>query len=37
MPFFLKLSLVLDGAVLAATVRVVNEPDGWTPHGDGPA
>ena len=37
MPFFSQLSLVLDGAVLAATVRVVNEPDGWTPHGDGPA
>src|SRR5580692_4325439 len=32
-----QLSLVLDGAVLAATVRVVNEPGGWTPHGDGPA
>src|ERR1700722_6987884 len=32
-----QLSLVLNGAVLAATVRVVNEPDGWTPHGDGPA
>ena len=29
-----QLNLVL---VLAATVRVVNEPDGWTPHGDGPA
>ena len=29
-----QLSLVLDGAVLAATVRVVNEPGGWTPHGD---
>ena len=25
------------GAVLAATVRVVNEPGGWTPHGEGPA
>jgi hypothetical protein len=32
-----QLSLVLDGAVLAATVRVVNEPDGWTQHGDGPS
>src|SRR5271163_4394406 len=32
-----QLSLVLDGAVLAATVRVVNEADGRTPHGDGPA
>jgi hypothetical protein len=32
-----QLSLVLDGAILAATVGVVNEPGGWTPHGDGPA
>src|SRR6476646_4663310 len=32
-----QLSLVFDGAVLAATVRVVNEPGGWTPHGGGPA
>jgi hypothetical protein len=37
MPFFSQLSLGLDGAVLAATVRVVNEPGGWAPHGDGPA
>ena len=32
-----QLSLGLDGAVLAATVRVGNEPGGWAPHGDGPA
>ena len=32
-----QLSLVIEGAVLAATVRVVNEAGGRTPHGDGPA
>jgi Integrase core domain len=29
-----QLSLGLDGAVLATTVRVVNEPGGWAPHGE---
>ena len=28
--------LVIEGTVLAAAVRVVNEAGGWTPHGDGP-
>src|SRR6516225_2712460 len=32
-----QLSLVLDRAVLAAPVGVVNETGGWAPHGDGPA
>ncbi len=37
MPFFLSSAWYSTEKRLAATVRVVNEPDGWTPHGDGPA
>ena len=32
-----QLGLIIEGAVLAASVRVVNEADGRAPHGDGPA
>jgi hypothetical protein len=32
-----QLSLVIEGALLAAAVRVVNEAGDRTPHGDGPA
>lgn len=32
-----QLGLIVDGAVLAAAVGVVNEPDGRAPRGDGPS